>query len=144
MPMVSSIWAMRGMPRLVTVRTWVSPRWNRPVPWAVGRMPTSALSGRRSVGPRPSMRLPSSTTRFDHHDCDVAIDVAAGDDELEGRLVARLVRGMRRPLALGRPCDAHSADGSFEGDARNHQRRGRGVDGHDVVRVLLVSGEDGA
>ena len=27
---------MRGMPSVVTLSTWVSPRWNRPEPWAVG------------------------------------------------------------------------------------------------------------
>ena len=27
------------------MRTWVSPRWNRPVPWAVGMTPTSARHG---------------------------------------------------------------------------------------------------
>src|SRR5438105_11004769 len=55
---------MRGMPRVVTLSTWVSPRWNRPEPWAVGITPTSADTGRRSVTPRPSMRTPSSTMRL--------------------------------------------------------------------------------
>ena len=55
---------MRGMPSVATLSTWVSPRWNRPEPWAVGMRPTSADSGRRSVGPRPSMRMPSSTMRL--------------------------------------------------------------------------------
>ena len=41
-PSVSSSWSMRGMPRVTTLSTWVSPRWNRPEPWAVGRTPTSA------------------------------------------------------------------------------------------------------
>ena len=36
---------MRGMPSVVTLSTWVSPRWNRPEPWAVGMRPTSADSG---------------------------------------------------------------------------------------------------
>ena len=62
-PMVSSIWFMRGMASVTTFSTWVSPRWNRPEPWAVGSTPTSADTGRRSVGPRPSMRTPSFTMR---------------------------------------------------------------------------------
>ena len=49
---------------MVTFSTWVSPRWNRPEPWARGRMPTSASSGRMSRGPRPSIRLASLTTRW--------------------------------------------------------------------------------
>ena len=64
MPMVSSSWFMRGMPRVVTFSTWVSPRWKRAEPWAVGKRPTSADSGRMSVVPRPSMRTPSSTMRL--------------------------------------------------------------------------------
>ncbi len=56
--------SMRGMPSVSTLSTWVSPRWKRPVPWAVGRMSTSAESGRMSVVPRPSMRRPSLTMRL--------------------------------------------------------------------------------
>ena len=55
---------MRGMASVQTLSTWVSPRWNRPEPCAVGRTPTSADTGRRSVTPRPSMRTPSSTMRL--------------------------------------------------------------------------------
>ena len=62
--MVSSIWFIRGMPRVVMFRTWVSPRWKRPEPWAVGRRSTSADRGRMSDVPRPSMRMPSSTIRL--------------------------------------------------------------------------------
>ena len=54
---------MRGMPSVVTERTCVSPRWNRPVPWAVLSRPTWADSGRMSVVPRPSIRKPSFTMR---------------------------------------------------------------------------------
>ena len=54
---------MRGMPRVATLSTWVSPRWNRPEPCTLGSTPTSADSGRMSVVPRPSMRRPSSTMR---------------------------------------------------------------------------------
>ena len=64
MPMVSSICSMRGMPRVATDRTWVSPRWKRPQPCAVGMRPISADRGRMSAGPRPSMRMPSSTMRL--------------------------------------------------------------------------------
>ena len=63
MPMVSSSCDMRGMPRVVMLSTWVSPRWKSPDPWAVGTTPTSAVTGRRSLTPRPSMRTPSSTMR---------------------------------------------------------------------------------
>ncbi len=48
--MVSSSWFIRGMPRVVTLSTWVSPRWNRAEPWAVGNRSTSAESGRISDG----------------------------------------------------------------------------------------------
>ena len=61
---LSISWFMRGMASVVTFSTWVSPRWNRPEPCAVGRTPTSADSGRRSFGPRPSMRPPSLTMRL--------------------------------------------------------------------------------
>ncbi len=64
MPIVSSSWFIRGMPSVQTLSTWVSPRWNRAEPCAVGSRPTSAESGRMSVGPRPSMRMPSSTMRL--------------------------------------------------------------------------------
>ena len=59
----SIIWFIRGMAIVSTVRTWVSPRWNRPEPCAVGSAPVSAEIGRRSATPRPSMRTPSLTTR---------------------------------------------------------------------------------
>ena len=62
--MVSSSWFIRGMPRVVTLSTWVSPRWNSAEPWAVGNRSTSADSGRMSVVVRPSMRRPSSTIRL--------------------------------------------------------------------------------
>ena len=55
---------MRGMASVQTSSTWVSPRWNRPEPCAVGSRPTSADTGRRSARPRPSMRRPSSTMRL--------------------------------------------------------------------------------
>ena len=70
--------------------------------------------------------------------------LAAGDDELEGRLVALLVGGVRHPLAVAGEGDAHGADGAVERDARDHQRGRGGVDGQHVVRVLLVGADDGA
>ena len=33
---VSISWFMRGIAMVQTFSTWVSPRWNRPLPWAVG------------------------------------------------------------------------------------------------------------
>ena len=61
---VSRSWFIRGMASVQTFNTCVSPRWNRPEPWAVGSTPTSAETGRRSATPRPSMRTPSSTMRL--------------------------------------------------------------------------------
>ena len=45
---------------MAIVSTWVSPRVNRPEPWARGRTPTSTEIWRSSVRPRPSIRMPSS------------------------------------------------------------------------------------
>ncbi len=59
----SIIWFIRGIASVVTLSTCVSPRWKSPLPCAVGKMPTSADTGRRSFGPRPSMRTPSLTMR---------------------------------------------------------------------------------
>ncbi len=47
------------VPSTVVTRAWVSPRWNRAEPCARGNRPTSHLIDRRSLGPRPSGRLPS-------------------------------------------------------------------------------------
>ena len=55
MPMVSSSWSIRGMPRVVTLSTWVSPRWNRPDPWAVATMPDLGRQ-RPDVAPGPGRR----------------------------------------------------------------------------------------
>ena len=57
-------------------------------------------------------------------------------------VVAYLVGRVRDPRALGRPGDAHGADGALEGDARHHERRRGGVDGQDVVGVLPVDADD--
>ena len=50
---------------------------------------------------------------------------------------------MRHPLAVGAVGDPHGTDRSLERDAADHQRRGRGIDRQDVVRVLLVGADDG-
>ena len=55
---------MRGMPSVVTLSTWVSPRWKSAEPCAVGSRSISAESGRMSAVPRPSTRTPSSTMRL--------------------------------------------------------------------------------
>src|SRR5665213_2279903 len=52
------------MPSVVTLITWVSPRWKSAEPWVIGNRSSSADSGRMSVTPRPSMRTPSSTMRW--------------------------------------------------------------------------------
>ena len=52
------------MPRVVTFITCVSPRWNKPDPWAVGMIPTSEERGRISEGFLPSIRTSSSTIRL--------------------------------------------------------------------------------
>ena len=44
-------------------RAWVWPRVNRPEPCTRGSTPTSAASGRISLMPRPSTRLPSSSSQ---------------------------------------------------------------------------------
>ena len=62
--MVSNSWFIRGMPSVVTFSTWVSPRWKRAEPWAVGSRSTSADSGRIWDVVRPSIRSPSSTIRL--------------------------------------------------------------------------------
>ena len=60
---MSIIWVMRSMPSVVMFSTWVSPRLNNAEPWARFSTPTSADSGRMSLGPRPSRRTPSAITR---------------------------------------------------------------------------------
>ena len=51
---------------------------------------------------------------------------------------------MRNPGAFGGVGHADSADGTVEGDTGEHEGRRCGVDRQHVVRVLLVSAEDGA
>ena len=53
-------WTSEDEPSVAIVMTWVSPRVNRPEPWARGRTPTSTEIWRSSVRPRPSIRMPSS------------------------------------------------------------------------------------
>ena len=80
---------------------------------------------------------------LDHHDRDVAVvELTAGDDDLERRLVALLERRVRDPLAVV-VREAHRADRTVERDARDGERGRRAVDRRDVVRVLEVDTEDG-
>ena len=96
------------------------------------------------------VELPSllGATGLDHHDGDVGIRVlgkgTAGDDELECRLVALLVRAVGDPRAVLAVSDTDGADGTLERDARQHESRRGAVDGDHVVRVLLVGAEDRA
>ena len=55
--------SLRPSPRVVKLSTWVSPRSNRPEPWAVGITPTWLDTGRSWSAARPSMRTPSATMR---------------------------------------------------------------------------------
>ena len=84
MPIVSSSWFIRGMPSVVTLSTCVSPRWKSPEPCAVGMRPTSAESGRMSVG--------AATV-----DADALLDDALADDLLRQRPHC----GLDLPLAPG-------------------------------------------
>ena len=61
--MPSTIWSMRCVPRVVTLRTCVSPLWKSPEPWVMAMTPTSAERGRMSVVSLPSMRRPSARIR---------------------------------------------------------------------------------
>src|SRR6478609_8384615 len=82
-------------------------------------------------------------TGLHHHDRDLTgVGPAPGDDELERRLVALLVRRVRDPGTV-EVREAHGADRAVERDARDHQRRGGTVDRDDVVRIRLVRTEDG-
>ncbi len=101
---------------------------------------------RRAVGVLLEGTL--GTAGLDHHDRDVGVSGIAegpsGDDQFESRGVALLVRRVRGPLAIGGVRHAHRTDRPLKGDARDHQRGRSGVDGQDVVGVLLVGAEDRA
>src|SRR5579871_4044500 len=136
-PMVSSSWFMRGMPSVATSSTWVSPRWNRPEPCAVGITPTSADRGRMSVGPRPSMRMPSSTIRL-------------RTNFLVSDRTAALIS--RSPLELGSEVGEDGGRGLVDGrvalglgdDRRRfaQERRAQLLDaGPDVIAVVSLRGE---
>ena len=118
---VSISWFMRGMAMVTTFITWVSPRWNRPVPCAVGSTPTSLLSGRRSRGPRPSMRRPSSTIRLrtsllgEAADGFLDLALAAGE---RGALAAQLRDGIGGGGVGGGVALGLGADGDGLGDSR--------------------------
>ena len=55
--------SLRPRPSVVMLSTWVSPRSNRPEPWAVGITPTALVRARSWSEARPSMRTPSATMR---------------------------------------------------------------------------------
>ena len=89
---------------------------------------------------------------LDHHDRDVGVvtatgNDAAGDDHVEDGVLELIDRRERNPLAglvLVRDdeCNAHATDGSGERQAGDLRRRGSGVDGHDVVQILGVEAHD--
>ena len=80
---------------------------------------------------------------LDHHDRDVAVvELAAGDDDLERRLLALLEGRVRDPLAV-EVRKPHRADRTVERNPRHRERGRRAVDRRDVVRVLEVDAEDG-
>ncbi len=82
---------------------------------------------------------------LDHHHRHVAVvEQTTGDDHLEGRLLAFVPGRVGGPGALGSEGQAHGAQWAVEGDGRDAQRGRGGVDGQDVVGVLLVRTEDGA
>ena len=92
--------SMRGMPRVSTLSTWVSPRWKRPEPCAVGRISTSA-DERPDVGGAATV------------DAQALVDDAAADD----LLLQRPERGLdllgarRRTAAARRACRTARAAG---------------------------------
>jgi hypothetical protein len=82
--------------------------------------------------------------RLDHHDRDLAVDLAAGDHDQERRVIALGPRGVWDPGAIGGVREAHGADGPVEGEAGQHERGRGAVDGDDVVGVVVVDAEHGA
>ena len=81
-----------------------------------------------------------------HHDRDVTVDHATGDDHLEHGVVVLLVVGKRHPLSLGvlvvgDERHPHSADRAGDGQARKLGRGGRAVNRDDVVVLLGVHAE---
>ena len=138
---MSIICVMRSMPSVVTFSTWVSPRLNSAEPCARFSTPTSADSGRMSVGPRPSRRTPSSITRLAH---DLLLQLLPRGAELAARargVVAEAWRpgapwprpSARRASPHARPCRARwprPAGPSRTRDSasyRSSPKSGRGV-----------------
>jgi hypothetical protein len=78
---------------------------------------------------------------LDHHDRDVVptrgVNDAAGDDHVEDGLLELLVRREGDPLVVDER-DPGGADRAAERQSGELGRRGRGVDGHDVVQVIGV------
>ena len=107
---MSIIWVMRSMPSVVMLRTCVSPRLNSAEPCARVSTPTSAESGRISVGVRPSRRIPSSITRLRmtffwtcfQAATELAHAVGGGVAQLGGRVLLGLrLQRVELGLALG-------------------------------------------
>src|SRR5437764_200477 len=146
---VSSACSMRNMFRVVTPRIWVSPRSKSADPCTRGSTSTSAVSGRMSRSPRPSMRTWSRSTRArtafcvtDRKAALISFSHPAGDDHVEGRPLQLLVGRERDPLTVdvGHP---GGPDRAGERQAGEFGGERRGVDRHDVVRVPRVQRENG-
>ena len=91
------------------------------------------------IGPRPF-----GPTGFDHHHGHVPVRQGpTGHDQLEGRVVAFLVRRMGQPFAGLRIGDPDRPDRALEGEARDHERGAGRVYGQHVMGVGLVGAQDG-
>ena len=83
-------------------------------------------------------------TGLDHHDGDVAVvEFTTCDHDLEGGVLALFERRVRDPRSVLAVGEANRTDRAVERDARDHERRGCGVDREHVVRVDLVCTDDG-
>ena len=74
---------------------------------------------------------------LDHHDAVLMAD----DHDVERGVGALGVGGIDDELAID-AAHAHGAHGGAEGNVRERERSGRGVDADDVGIVFLVGGED--
>jgi hypothetical protein len=83
---------------------------------------------------------------FDHHDGDVITGDAAGNDHVEHGVFQLRVLGESNPLGsvfVGDQGNADAADGAGERQAGELGGHGGGVDGHHVVELVRVDGQDG-
>jgi len=69
---------------------------------------------------RPGLLGPAG---FDHHDGDVVTSQAPGHDDLERRLLGLGIGRVRDPVAIASVGEAHGADGSFERETREIQKK---------------------